>query len=754
LDAEHPVILPQGALRQSSDPFEAEWLSVDDVVALGRSRRKVQVNIASGKWPSREFGTGRNGKPVRKVALSSLPADLQQRWAEKHRAAAAELVDESLDTTFSPSTNSADDSLDQLTRALSGYSAAERDAWISEALRLNSLVDRYEAIAKKRRMIGDGRPEFVPEVKALCREAVCTNQIILDALAERSRREPKDRSSKEVSPHTLDEWTRKRKRVGLLAFVRSRPAMNSADDGRLAEITPAAIEWLEANWRRYPIATKCYQKWAEAAKKHRWNIPAVSWLKRRYKNISPVVKTAVFLGDKQYTGKYKPFLPRTRDDLAALQMLCGDHHVLDVFCWSDQLKALVRLWFTAWQDMGTSLIWGTHLDYTPSSFTIGCAYANGVRTFGAQPPSLDGYQSCIYTDNGKDYRSRNIKGDIETHQRAAAVTGGLELLLTQRGVGLANDADIKQVLARNYNGREKPIERTFKDLADHIQSEFFNSGWCGRSTDKKPDAYRDLYTRHQKAIKRGAPSPFPSEAEVRLCVGEWVESYNTTAHERSHLNGAKAVPLEDYNRLYTTRYDIRETTLALMVMKTTRGPLGKNGVVALGASYWHDELSKWKGRRAAGKPLQLEVRYIDSDYRTAWIVLPDGGICEAQRVGLSSMLTPSKESLKAVSERMRSERSLIKNATLLQQSIWRGESVEDRIVAEMPTEEFEQELPIAVGENRQGGASVHLFNRLDAKRHPAPVTRLVTAADVASVEADEGIFSSEGPSRVKEFDDE
>ena len=137
-------------------------------------------------------------------------------------------------------------------------------------------------------------------------------------------------------------------------------------------------------------------------------------------------------------------------------------------------------------------------------------------------------------------------------------------------------------------------------------------------------------------------------------------------------------------------------------------------------------------------------------------MLPDGAICEAQRVDVGSYVTPSKESLKTFAQRVRSERHLIKTAQLLQQSIWRGETVEQRIAAELPAEqEAEERMPIAVGENNQGPARIALLNRFDAKRHPAMVTRLVSAADVSSVEADEGIFGVDSDvGRVKEFDDE
>jgi hypothetical protein len=175
----------------------------------------------------------------------------------------------------------ADDGLSKLTAALSGYSTEERDAWIAEALRLNDLVNRYEGINPKRtRLAGGTSFQFVPAVVALCKEAVCTNEVILKALAERSRREPKDRLAKSVSPHTLDQWTRKRREHGLLAFIRSKPAVKRADDGRLANVSPDAIEWVNRRYRRYPIVKLFYEAWEAEAKKRKWKIPSLAWLQR------------------------------------------------------------------------------------------------------------------------------------------------------------------------------------------------------------------------------------------------------------------------------------------------------------------------------------------------------------------------------------------------------------------------------------------------------------------------------------------
>ena len=76
-----------------------------------------------------------------------------------------------------------------------------------------------------------GKLDFTPEVKALCREAVCADALILE-------REPKRR--KVPSPHTLDGWSRAYRREGLTAFLRAIYTPPSAPaDRRGAIITRA-----------------------------------------------------------------------------------------------------------------------------------------------------------------------------------------------------------------------------------------------------------------------------------------------------------------------------------------------------------------------------------------------------------------------------------------------------------------------------------------------------------------------------------
>ncbi len=755
------------------------WLSVDEVVQLGRARRKVLVNIASGKWESRDSGVGRNGKPTRQVLLTSLPRELQQRYAERLKAESTpqDLEAVSDAAKFSSAANSEVDGsvlLElRLNEALKRFPFEVREAMLNEARRLVGIVERYNAIAvKRRRATVDGSParlEFVPEVLALCKEATCTDQIILDYYKSRQhsiRKGNEPARAQCPSPYTLDGWSRRLKSDGLLTFLRSSNDGNhrepsSRNDRRRAIIDAEAIEWVNKHYRNYATPRDLFYNLQKRARKNNWTIPSESWAYRYWKNLPKIVRVTLEKGQKAYVSQCAPYVPRDNRDLEALQILCGDHSERDV---TVRLKdgSLARPWLTTWFDLRTGLIWGWHLDLTPSSRTAGLAYANGVRTFGAQPLSRpeDGFWSYIYTDQGKDYKSHNISGKTLVFNRAMAIEGGLECLRVQRRVGLIDDMGLKQLLARGYNAREKPVERLHRDISTWEQRTF-ETEYCGRDAKTKPDRWREAFARHTKLEKRARrgnsllleDSPFMAIDDYREALAGWMYEYNSTAHERTALGSAKIVPLEEYERLYTTRYEISEEALALFLMKAERRKVSKNGVWMFQRHWWflHPQLALYKGQ-------DVEVRYTDSDYSQIWIVTPDGkSILQAQLITPTGQLNPNKQTLSLIKEQSARERKIIRDFNFITQSQIRGESVEERVAALIEPEEEVEAIAAAVND---GGAAysparVQQLTRMDRpKLLRTPPALLTSASAVESTEADEGIFSDEesGRGRVIEFD--
>ena len=282
------------------------WIKFNDIEQLGNlTPRWIQKKVQNGEWESRENGEkSRNGKPIREVLLTSLPHELQMKFLQNREAEIE--VEIPIEEASSLTTEA------KLIEALKRYKPDVRDAFLAEAQRLLNIVNRYEAINPKREKSGDGKLEFVSAVRQLCGEAVCRCAVVLAV-------EPK--RAKAVSPHTLDGWARKSKSEGLLTFLRSPGTPLKTRDNRKAQISALAVEWLNQVWRSYPSPRHLYKSLRKKAKRESWIIPSESWVYRKYTNLPKTVSTLVYQGQKAYTSRYAPFVPRDYRDLEALQVL-------------------------------------------------------------------------------------------------------------------------------------------------------------------------------------------------------------------------------------------------------------------------------------------------------------------------------------------------------------------------------------------------------------------------------------------------
>lgn len=711
------------------------WLKIDDVFELGKSRRLVFLKLSSGEWKSRKTGEkSRNGKPIREVLLESLPHDLQMIYLQKQKA---EIEVESSLTTESDILSDVPVTAEmQLIEALRRYEPDVRDAFLAEAQRLFGIVNRYISINPKREK-GEKGLDFVPAVFALCNEAVCANQTVLKVEPKRSKR---------PSPHTLDTWARKIEADGLLTFLRSPAKSSAGRDKRKATISAPAAEFVNSKWRNYPSPRHLYKALKKKARKENWIIPAESWFYRKYGSLPKTVSTLVYQGQKAYTSRYAPFVPRDYRDLEALQILCGDHSVRDVSVMLPNGE-ITRPWLTVWYDLRTGLIWGWHLDLTPSSNTIGLAYVNGVQNFGAQPLSRPGddFYSYLQTDQGKDYLCKTITGQTLTFKHAARIEGGLNVLCTQRKVGFLEEMNLKHLKARGYNAREKAVERVFRDISDWEQN-YFQAEYVGRDAKNKPEKWVKAWHDHERLQKKfkdnfqmlQTESPFILFDDYRENLAGFINEFNNTEHKRSVLGGAKIIPTQEYERLYTTRYEISDDALALLLMKPGKRKIGKNGIQMF-LSHWyflHPAMAEFKGE-------EIEIRYSDGDYSRIWAILPNAQIVEASLVTPSSIINPNRQTMETIKRQQAHERNVARDFQFIQASNWRGETAEDRVAQLVNPQEIEVPQKIAVGDNQP---RIHNLTRFDKPKLTSSANQQISTEQVESAEIID-IFRA--PNKVK-----
>lgn len=712
------------------------YLSIQQVMELGFRRSDINHNLSSGEWKWRTVQLLGERSRRREVLLESLPFDVQVKWLQLRISQQAHIYAE---VNQPQNTGSSLD--DCLISTLTRLPIDERDSWITEAYRLACIVDRYCRIKPKRwRAKGEDRYEFVPEVISLCQEASCSDPAIL--VREPHRKHP-------PSPYTLDDWARSYRDEGLLTFIRKVPtgSPNKVDDRR-AKISAAAAHWIDDEWRNFRKPNQFYNELKRMADANNWQIPSKSWLYRLWRNMPKIVETYYLEGEAAYVSKYAPFVPRDYSDLRALQVLCGDHSERDVMFLFDD-NTLVRPWLSLWVDLRTWLIWGWYLSLIPSSHTAGLAYADGVMNFGAQPPSRpdDGYYSFVYTDHGRTYKSHQWDGTvISVHEKAMDIDGGLELLLTQRRVGILEEFSIKHLLARPYNAKEKPVERIHRDISDWEENTF--PEFCGRDAKDKPDVFRRMYAEHMQ-FQRGdrVTSPFRRLTFYQDQLATYITRHNSSIHERSTLGGQRIVPLDEYRRLYTTRYDVSRKALALMIMKSDKRVILKDGIQYFRKNwfYYDEALAEFKG-------MSVEIRYSDDDYTRLWVILPNGDICEASLITPTSLINPNIQTLRTIAKANKFERDLIKNYNLLQHSILRFETTEDRVSSGIESHADSAKVtPTSNAEPAQ--AKVYKLTRMDRKKTSLSVARQgASPKDVSDAQADDAIFGSANQVHVSEFD--
>lgn len=244
-----------------------------------------------------------------------------------------------------------------------------------------------------------------------------------------------------------------------------------------AECHEAAWDMLASLWLRpsKPAFSACYRLMMREAKKQGWQpVPSERALRRRAEREVP---EAVKVLSREGRDKARQLIPaqrRTVKDLHAMQAVNMDGHKFDVFVNWPGHDQPIRPMMVMIQDLYSRKVVAWRLSDSENKDTVRLAIGDMVETYGI--PEM------LTLDNGRAFASKDISGGSKTRFRFK--------IRKEEPEGLVTALGIKLHWAKPGRGQSKPIERSFRDLAEAIAKHPACDGaYTGNRPDAKPENY-------------------------------------------------------------------------------------------------------------------------------------------------------------------------------------------------------------------------------------------------------------------------
>jgi hypothetical protein len=256
------------------------------------------------------------------------------------------------------------------------------------------------------------------------------------------------------------------------------------------------------------------------------------WLKSR-------VNTRVLAKNRQAAEKYQNglggYMMRNWNcEVGAVWV--GDHRILDIWVKVETPEGDIiaqRPWVTAWMDVKSGYMVATliYVDAYPNHRKILEALYYGIITNGMRPPLK------LLTDNGKDYLTHGALQDARLQPSSQPTRGRNRYRtlveetfapVTEHKHSVVKELGIDAELADPHKGRQKPVERRFRDFAQEFDRLW--PGFTGNSPATRPD-YGETY--------RGNPDTLPTCDQVIVAFRDWLGKYHARPNE-SRITGGRA----------------------------------------------------------------------------------------------------------------------------------------------------------------------------------------------------------------------
>lgn len=328
------------------------------------------------------------------------------------------------------------------------------------------------------------------------------------------------------------------------------------------------------------------------------SMPSRKVMRRAFEDAFPPIARARAKGARSFEAQHLPKIHREYSDVAPLEVVCLDGHVLDLRCQApDAPKSghAVRPVLTAVLDVRTRMFVGTDIDTSE--------HADGILR-GLRDMHLKfGCAHSYYVDNGRAYKAavgvaRRVKRAIFRDERIAS-------LAAETGASVTH--------ALPYQGWSKMVERHFRHVCDSF-ARYFVSYW-GNRPDARPEGVEKLPVWQ-----------LPTIEEVREAFASWL-----TAHHAEPQHGDGMYGLSPATAMEQFSSEVRRIDADVLAFLCTRSigtrKFGRDGVRVNGVLYGQWDCLENPGILAL-QGETLEVRTVPSDASFVWVREPRNGRIE------------------------------------------------------------------------------------------------------------------------------
>ena len=411
---------------------------------------------------------------------------------------------------------------------------------------------------------------------------------------------------KRITVPTLRRWFKvfKENKDNPLALASSH-----GDNKGIRRVDPEVLELAKQLYfnKNKPQITVVWQKITEFYGK---KVISYGTLRNFLNNdVNIIEKNKARMGAKEFKDKHTPHIVRDLHDVKAGDVWLSDGHDLDVICYTGRKKSngereTARPVLVVWQDLKSRMIVGWNISYTETTESIAIALKRSIENYGVP--------GAIYSDNGKAYKSKVLKGDDE--KELEGIYAGLGIHVTH---------------ALPYNAQAKEIERYFRDFRENLSKRFYS--YVGENAVARPEHMKSF------AGKKLAIGLIPEQQEVEAEIESYIKEKNHLFYAIRRAGGLKAhrgrgmenrTPLEVFNEEYPveSRKMLSEEKLRLLFLYEDVRTIQQNGIMFMGYTYEHEQLYFHQTEK-------VKIKYDPHDLQSLYVYLETGEfLCKANKL--------------------------------------------------------------------------------------------------------------------------